>query len=127
MDVAPQRQQHRHESRRPAASNPMPARLPAPCSRLAMTTELPGAAYLQRRLARAQAVPPAERSPDVQAFITSVELGERICELQPLTRGGPAALPLRNPATARKQAGFAIAALPAAPTAAKVLATHASC
>ena len=61
-----------------------------------MATEMPGAAYLQRRLARAQAVPPAERSPDVQAFITSVELGERICELLPLTRGGQAVLPLRD-------------------------------
>ena len=67
---------------------------------------MPGAAYLQRRLARAQAVPPAERSPDVQAFITSVQLGEEACQLLPLTRGGQAALPLRNPATARRQAGF---------------------
>ena len=68
-----------------------------------MAAELPGAAFLQRRLARAQAVPPAERSPDVQAFITSVQLGEEACQLLPLTRGGQAALPLRNPSTARRQ------------------------
>ena len=49
-----------------------------------MAAEAPGAAFLQRRLARAQAVPPAERSPEVQAFITSVELGRQICELLPL-------------------------------------------
>ncbi len=74
-----------------------------------MAAELPGAAFLQRRLARAQAVPPAERSPEVQAFITSVELGQHVCELLPLRRGGAAALPLRDPATARRQAPLSAA------------------
>ena len=70
--------------------------------------EQPGAAFLRRRLARAQAVPPAERSPEVQAFITSVELGRQISELLPLRqsgRGGSearAALPLGDPATTRR-------------------------
>ena len=68
-----------------------------------MAAKLPGAAFLQRRLARAQAVPPAERLPDVQAFITCVQLGEEACQLLPLTRGGQEALPLRNPATVRRQ------------------------
>jgi len=63
-----------------------------------MAAELPGAAFLQRRLARAQAVPAAERSPEVQAFITSVQLGQHVCELLPLRRGGPAApRPLHRP------------------------------
>ena len=124
MDVAPQRQLRRHESRRPAASNPRLLDFRCSAHPPDMAAELPGAAFLQRRLARVQTVSPSERSPDVQAFITSVELGELICELLPLTRGGQAALPLRNPATARRQAGFAIAA---ARTAAKVLATHAPC
>ena len=67
--------------------------------------EQPGAAFLRRRLARAQAVPPAERSPEVQAFITSVELGRQGCDLLPLrqsSRGGGearAALPLGDPTT----------------------------
>ena len=71
-----------------------------------MAAEAPGAAFLRRRLARAQAVPPAERSPEVQAFITSVELGRQACELLPL-RQGPGgepqpALPLGDPATSRR-------------------------
>ncbi len=67
--------------------------------------EQPGAAFLRRRLARAQAVPPAERSPEVQAFITSLELGRQACELLPLELGsGEArpALPLGDPATTRR-------------------------
>ena len=68
-----------------------------------MAAEAPGAAFLQRRLARAQAVPPAERSPEVQAFITSVELGRQICELLPLEPDGRRpALPLGAAATARR-------------------------
>ena len=72
-----------------------------------MAAELPGAAFLQRRLARAQALPPAERSPEVQAFITSVELGRQACELLLLRQGGGGgapqpALPLGDPATARR-------------------------
>ena len=76
---------------------------------MAAAQELPGAAFLQRQLARAQAVPPAERSPEVQAFITSVQLGRQICELLPLADAGGSggdeprpALPLDDPATARK-------------------------
>ena len=44
-----------------------PPGTPSPCcssqKQPTMAAELPGAAFLQRRLARAQAVPPAERSP----------------------------------------------------------------
>ncbi len=67
--------------------------------------EQPGAAFLRRRLARAQAVPPAERSPEVQAFITSVELGRQACELLPLHQCGGElrpALPTGDPATVRR-------------------------
>ena len=67
--------------------------------------EQPGAAFLRRRLARAQAVPPAERSPEVQAFITSVELGRQACELLPLRQSGGearAALRLDDPATTHR-------------------------
>ena len=77
-----------------------------------MAAELPGAAFLQRRLARAQAVPPAQRSPEVQAFIASVELGRQACELLPLRQGGAGggsapqpALQLGDPATARMCGG----------------------
>ena len=66
-----------------------------------MAAEPPGAAFLQRRLARAQALPPAERSADVQAFITSVQLGQEVCELLPLRPGGRPALP-PSPTTARR-------------------------
>ena len=72
-----------------------------------MAAPTPGAEFLQRRLARAQAVPPAERSPDVQAFLTSVQLCQEICELLPIRPDGQAALPSarRDPATARRQVG----------------------
>ena len=79
--------------------------LPTPPSRTTMAAELPGAAFLQRRLARAQALPPGEHSPEVQAFITSVELGRQIAELLPLADDGRrAALPLAElePATTRR-------------------------
>lgn len=51
-------------------------------------TQAPGAAFLQRRLERARALPPAERSADVQAFLTSVQLGQEVCELLPLRASG---------------------------------------
>ena len=92
-------------------SNPSPL-LHQTCSlahtQLTMAAEAPGAAFLQRRLARARAVPPAQRSPEVQAFITSVELGRQACELLPLEQSGQGSgepqpgLPLDDPATTRR-------------------------
>ena len=58
-----------------------------------MGTEAPGAEFLQRRLARAAAVPPAERSPEVAAFLESVQLLREARELLPLTSAGRPALP----------------------------------
>ncbi len=67
--------------------------------------EQPGAAFLRRQLARAQALPPAECSPKVQAFITSVALGRQVCDLLPLEQASGearATLPLGDPATTRR-------------------------
>ena len=61
----------------------------------------PGAEFLQRRLARATAVPPAERSPEVAAFVESMQLLRKARELLPLTPAGRPALP-DTPATGRK-------------------------
>ena len=70
---------------------------------MAAPDEPPGAAFLRKRLSRAQAVPPAERSPEVQAFIESVQLGRQICDLLPLRPGGgEPALPLHDGATVRR-------------------------
>ena len=52
-----------------------------------MASQAPGAEFLERRLARATAVPPAERSPEVAAFVESVQL-------LPLTNAGKPALPV---------------------------------
>ena len=53
----------------------------------------PGAEFLQRRLARATAVPPAERSPQVAAFVESMQLLREARELLPLMPAGTPALP----------------------------------
>jgi hypothetical protein len=58
-----------------------------------MTFQAPGAEFLERRLARATAVPPAERSPEVAAFVESMQLLREAGELLPLTAAGEAALP----------------------------------
>ena len=42
-----------------------------------MASQPPGAEFLERRLARATAVPPTERSPEVAAFVESVQLLRR--------------------------------------------------
>ena len=65
-----------------------------------MAAPVPGTEFLERRLARATAVPPAERSPDVAAFVQSVQLIREIAQLLPLTPDGSAALP-DTPATRR--------------------------
>jgi len=62
----------------------------------------PGAEFLLRRLARAEALSPAERTPDVAAFVDSVRLLRQVCQLLPLTASGEAALPLHSPATQRQ-------------------------
>jgi hypothetical protein len=66
-----------------------------------MATQTPGAEFLERRLARATAVPPAERSPEVAAFVKSMQLLCEARELLPLTEDGRPALP-DTPATGRK-------------------------
>lgn len=60
-----------------------PAQEPAP---------QPGAEYFAARLRRATAVPLAERSPEVAAFVESVQLCSEICELLPLAPSGRPAL-----------------------------------
>ena len=66
-----------------------------------MASQVPGAEFLERRLARARAVPPAERSPEVAGFVETVELLLEARELLPLTSGGKAALPF-SPAMQQK-------------------------
>jgi hypothetical protein len=58
-----------------------------------MASQAPGAQFLERRLARATAVPPAERSPEVAAFVEAMQLLRKARELLPLTANGKAALP----------------------------------
>lgn len=53
----------------------------------------PGVAFLLRRLERAAAVPPAERSPEVPALVESAQLLRDACQLLPMTGNGRAALP----------------------------------
>ncbi|KAL4425427.1 hypothetical protein ABPG75_009443 [Micractinium tetrahymenae] len=52
-----------------------------------------GAEFFLQRLQRAQAIPPAERGPDVAAFVESVVLLCRIGQLLPLDAAGAPALP----------------------------------
>lgn len=54
---------------------------------------VPGSGFLERRLARATAVPPAARTPEVAAFVKSAQLVREACELLPLTTAGEPALP----------------------------------
>ena len=58
-----------------------------------MAFQPPGAEFLKRRLARATAVPPAERSANVAAFVESMQLMLDNPELLPLNSEGTAALP----------------------------------
>ena len=53
-----------------------------------MTEQPAGSAFFERRLARAKAVPPADRTPEVAAFVASDE----VCQLLPLTASGRPAL-----------------------------------
>jgi hypothetical protein len=69
-----------------------------------MASQAAGAEFLERRLARATAVPPTERSPEVAAFVEAMQLLRDARELLPLTSDGEAALP-SGPATLR-QVGF---------------------
>jgi hypothetical protein len=58
-----------------------------------MAFQPPGAEFLKRRLARATAVPPAERTANVAAFVESMQLMLDDPELLPLNSEGTAALP----------------------------------
>ena len=53
----------------------------------------PGAEFLEARLRRCAALPPAQRGPDEAAFLESVQLCREVCELLPLTPSGRPALP----------------------------------
>ena len=46
----------------------------------------PGEEFLLARLQRAQAMPPAQRSPEVAAFVEAMQLNEEACALLPLER-----------------------------------------
>jgi hypothetical protein len=65
-----------------------------------MASQAAGAEFLERRLARATAVPPAERRPEVAAFVEWMQARE----LLPLTAAGTPALPM-TPATQRQVGG----------------------
>ena len=69
-----------------------------------MASQAPGAEFLERRLTRATAVPPAERTPEVAAFVESMQLLREVRELLPLTADGEAALP-DTPEMRRKVGG----------------------
>ena len=69
-----------------------------------MTAQAPGREFLERRLARATAVPPEERSPEVVAVVESVQLLREACELLPLTPAGRPALP--DTAAPRRKVGW---------------------
>jgi hypothetical protein len=69
-----------------------------------MASQAPGAEFLERRLARATAVPPAARSPEVAAFVEAMQLLREACELLPLNADGSPALP-NTPANQRKVGG----------------------
>jgi len=60
--------------------------------------QAPGAEFLLRRLARVEAVPPAERQPEVAAFVESLHLLREVCQLLPLTSDSQPALPADSPA-----------------------------
>ena len=68
--------------------------------------ERAGVEFLNRRLRRASAVPPAERSPEVAAFVDSVGLlREAVCEQLPLTwtlQISKPALAVDDPSTQRR-------------------------
>ena len=63
----------------------------------------PGAAYLEARLRRASALPAAERSPEVAAFLETAQLCRKVCELLPLAHSASAG---------RADTGGALAASP---------------
>ena len=67
---------------------------------------LPGSEFLQRRLRRAQAVPPAEAPADVHAFVQSSKLLGAICEQLPAAPGKPLLLPEGPDTAGRLVAGL---------------------
>jgi hypothetical protein len=66
-----------------------------------MAARAPGSEFLERRLARAAAVPPEQRSPEVAAFVESVQLIREACDLLPLAAARTPELP-DTPETRRK-------------------------
>lgn len=57
----------------------------------------PGADFLRVRLERCEALPAAQRAPEVTAFIQGSRLHAQICEELPLTSDGAPALPANSP------------------------------
>jgi hypothetical protein len=56
-------------------------------------SQLPGAAFLQRRVRRAAALPHAERPPEVSAFLDSLQLLQEVQQALPCTHHGRPELP----------------------------------
>jgi hypothetical protein len=65
-----------------------------------MAPQPPGSEFLERRLARATAVPPAERSPEVGAFVEAMQLLLEARELLPVPKDQEA--PPNTPKTRRQ-------------------------
>lgn len=76
-----------------ARRSPLPP-IPMPFASAGMAGS--GAQFLQRRLQRAQQVPPEQRSPEVAAFVESEALLAEARQLLPLTQHGTAALPFNS-------------------------------
>ena len=73
----------------------------------ATAPSLPGREFLLARLQRAQAVPAAQRTPEVAAFVEAMQLEEEACALLPLVRpppGSAAGAPPATEATAQRLA-----------------------
>ncbi|KAL4440133.1 hypothetical protein ABPG75_003134 [Micractinium tetrahymenae] len=61
--------------------------------------DIPGQEFLMPRLARARALPPEQRSPEVAAFVAGMEIDDQVPALLPLRPDGSAALPLHSAET----------------------------
>ena len=59
---------------------------PPQCNPAQLPSE-PGEEFLLVRLQCAEAVPPAQRTPEVAAFVEIMQLEEQVCELLPLVAG----------------------------------------
>ena len=109
-----------HNSLRPSASaEPLRVDPPLPAGGMAESSaagaaaasvatdqpvsQLPGAAFLQRRVRRAAALLPAERPPEVSAFLDSLQLLQEVQQALPCTHHGQPELP-HSPVAQRRVA-----------------------